>query len=128
VCPERDVAVGLVLPMVNSEAMKVHLQHISAEVKKGKHAVIILDRATWHTTKKVKGFKNITLVPLPAASPELNPVEQLWQQLRDRYLSNRSYKDYDDIVKSCCEAWNNYVDIPESIRRLCTRKWAKTNN
>lgn len=127
-CPERDVAVGLVLPMVNSEAMKVHLQHISAEVKKGKHAVIILDRATWHTTKKVKGFKNITLVPLPAASPELNPVEQLWQQLRDRYLSNRSYKDYDDIVKSCCEAWNNYVDIPESIRRLCTRKWAKTNN
>lgn len=127
-CPERDVAVGLVLPMVNSEAMKVHLQHISAEVKKGKHAVIILDRATWHTTKKVKGFKNITLLPLPAASPELNPVEQLWQQLRDRYLSNRSYKDYDDIVKSCCEAWNNYVDIPESIRRLCTRKWAKTNN
>jgi len=128
VCPERDVAVGLVLPMVNSEAMKVHLQHISAEVKKGKHAVIILDRATWHTTKKVKGFKNITLLALPAASPELNPVEQLWQQLRDRYLSNRSYKDYDDIVKSCCEAWNNYVDIPESIRRLCTRKWAKTNN
>jgi len=128
VCPERDVAVGLVLPMVNSEAMKVHLQHISAEVKKGKHAVIILDRATWHTTKKVKGFRNITLLPLPAASPELNPVEQLWQQLRDRYLSNRSYKDYDDIVKSCCEAWNNYVDIPESIRRLCTRKWAKTNN
>jgi len=128
VCPERDVAVGLVLPMVNSEAMKVHLQHISAEVKKGKHAVIILDRATWHTTKKVKGFKNITLLPLPAASPELNPVEQLWQQLRDRYLSNRSYKDYDDIVKSCCEAWNNYVDIPESIRRLCTRKCAKTNN
>jgi len=128
VCPERDVAVGLVLPMVNSEAMKVHLQHISAEVKKGKHAVIILDRATWHTTKKVKGFKNITLLPLPAASPELNPVEQLWQQLKDRYLSNRSYKDYDDIVKSCCEAWNNYVDIPESIRRLCTRKWAKTNN
>jgi len=96
--------------------------------KKEKHAVIILDGATWHTAKKVKGFKNITLLPLPAASPELNPVEQLWQQLRDRYLLNRSYKDYDDIVKSCCEAWNNYVDIPESIRRLCTRKWAKTNN
>jgi transposase len=127
VCPERDIAVGLILPTVNSEAMKAHLHHISAEVKEGKHAILILDRAAWHTTKKVKGFPNITLLPLPAASPELNPVEQLWQQLRDRYLSNRSYKDYDDIVKSCCEAWNNYVDVSESIQRLCTREWAKIN-
>lgn len=107
--------------------MKVHLQHISAEVKEGKHAILILDRAAWHTTKKVKSFSNITLLALPAASPELNPVEQLWQQLRDKYLSNRSYKNYEDIVKSCCEAWNNYVDVPKSIQRLCTREWAKTN-
>ena len=108
--------------------MKVHLQHISAEVKEGKHPVVILDRAAWHTTKKVKSFKNITLLSLPAASPELNPVEELWQQLKDRDLSNRSYSDYEDIVKSCCEAWNNYVYIPESVRRLCTRNWGKTNN
>lgn len=127
VCPARDLAVGLVLPLVNSEAMKVHLQHISAQVKEGKHAVIILDRAALHTTKKIKNFKNITLLPLPAASPELNPVEQLWQQLRDRELSNRCYEDYEDIVKSCCEAWNNYVDIPGAIQKLCTRQWVKTN-
>lgn len=128
VCPERDIAVGLVLPTVNSEAMRVHLEHISAQVKEGKHAVIVLDRATWHTTKKIRDFKNITLLPLPAASPELNPVEQLWQQLRDRELSNRSYEDYEDILKSCCDAWNNYVDTPEAIKSLCTRGWAKTNN
>lgn len=128
VCPERDVAVGLVLPSVNSHAMKVHLQHISAQVPAGKHAIIVLDRAAWHTTKKINGFKNISLLPLPAASPELNPVEQLWQQLRDRELSNRCYEDYEDIVKSCCEAWNNYVDVPNTIRKLCTRQWAKTNH
>ena len=127
VCPQRDVAVGLVLPTVNNEGMKVHLQPISAEVKEGKHAILILDRAAWHTTKKLKGFPNITLLPLPAAAPELNPVEQLWQQLRDRYLSNRSYKDYEEIVKSCCEAWNNYVDVPGAIRQLCSREWAKIN-
>ncbi|MGK5593727.1 MAG: IS630 family transposase [Parachlamydiaceae bacterium] len=79
VCPERDVGVGLVLPSVNSHAMKVHLQHISAQVSEGKHAVIILDRAAWHTTRKVKEFENITLLSLPVVSPELNPVEQLWQ-------------------------------------------------
>lgn len=128
VCPARDTAVGLVLPSVNSEAMKVHLQHISAEVKKGKHAVVILDKAAWHTTKKVRGLKNITLLPLPTGSPELNPVEQLWQQLRDRELSNRNYDDYEDIVQSCCKAWNNYTGISGAIKKLCTREWAKTNN
>lgn len=128
VCPQRDLAVGLVLPAVNTEAMKVHLEHISAQVEEGKHAVIVLDRAAWHTTDKIKGFKNITLVPLPAASPELNPVEQLWQQLRDRELANRSYEDYEDIVQSCCIAWNNYVDMPGNIKRLCSREWAKTHS
>jgi transposase len=128
VCPQRDTAVGLILPSVNSHEMKIHLQHISEQVPVGKHAVIVLDRAAWHTTKKVTGYKNITLLPLPPASPELNPVEQLWQQLRDRELSNRSYEDYEDIVKSCCEAWNNYVNEPEAIRKLCTRQWAKINH
>jgi transposase len=108
--------------------MKVLLKHILEQVPKGKHAVIVLDRAAWHTTKKIKEFENITLLPLPAASPELNPVEQLWQQLRDRELANRSYEDYEDIVKSYCEAWNNYVNVPDAIRNLCRRKWAKTNN
>ena len=105
--------------------MQVHLEHISAQVKKGKHAVIILDRAAWHTTKKIKQFENITLLPLPPASPELNPVEQLWQQLRDRELANRSYEDYEDIVQSCCRAWNNYVDIPGNFKKLCTRGWVE---
>lgn len=127
-CPARDVAVGLVMPVVNSEAMKTHLEHIAAQVPEGKHAVIILDRAAWHTTKKLKLFPNITLMPLPPASPELNPVEQIWQQLRDRELANRSYRDYEDILESSCKAWNNFVDVPGAIQKLCTREWVKINN
>lgn len=126
-CPQRDVAVALVLPFVNSEAMEMHLEHISAEVPAGKHAVIVLDKASWHTTKKLKTFHNITLMPLPPASPELNPVEQIWQQLRDRELANRSYDNYDDIVESSCRAWNNFTGIPNAIRRLCSREWANIN-
>lgn len=127
VCPERDMGVGLVMPVVNSEAMKMHLELISAQVADGKHAVIILDRATWHTTKKLRVFPNITLMPLPSASPELNPVEQVWQQLRDRELSNRCYDDYEDIVTSSCNAWNHFIDAPGAVRQLCSRDWAKIN-
>ncbi len=48
---------------------------------------------------------NITLLPLPPRSPELNPVENVWQFMRDNWLSNRVFKSYDDIVALCCDAW-----------------------
>lgn len=121
VCPSRDEAVGLVLPVANTDAMLVHLEHISAKVPEGRHAILVLDRAAWHTTKRLKKFTNLTLLPLPPASPELNPTEQVWQMLRDMYLANRCYKDYDDIVQACCDAWNMWVDIPSNVKKLCSR-------
>ncbi len=63
-------------------------------------------------------------MPLPPYSPELNPVEQVWQQLRQRDLANRCFKDYEHIVEVCCEAWNKFVECPNNIQTLCTRKWA----
>lgn len=124
VCPARDEAVGLVMPVANTDAMLVHLEHISLKIPEGRHAVIVLDKAAWHTTKRLKKFRNISLLPLPPASPELNPTEQVWQVLRDEYLANRSYEDYDDIVSICCEAWNNFVDTPNRVKNLCSRSWA----
>lgn len=123
-CPSRDEAVGLVLPYANTHAMCAHLKEISATIPKGRHAVLVLDQAAWHTTSKVNIFNNITLISLPPASPELNPSEQVWQQLRDNWLANRCYDDYEAIVESCCDAWNNFVDLPNRIRNLCSRGWA----
>ena len=114
---------GLVLPAVNSSAMIAHLQHISELVPQGRHAVLVLDQAAWHTTSKVKLFDNLTLLPLPPASPELNPVEQIWQALRDNWLANRCYEGYEAIVGACCEAWNWFVDTPNRVQTLCSRSW-----
>ena len=124
VCPTRDEAVGLVMPYVNTEAMLIHLEHISMKVPKDRHALIILDKATWHTTKRLKKFSNLTLMSLPTASPELNPTEQVGQALRDEWLGNRSFDDYEDILQSCCQAWNAFTDIPDRIKHLCYRSWA----
>lgn len=122
-CPSRDEAVGVVLPYANTNAMLKHLQAISQAVPKGRHAVLVLDQAAWHTTSKIKIFDNLTLIPLPPASPELNPAEQVWQQLRDNWLANRCFENYETIVDSCCEAWNWFVDLPGRVRQLCSRKW-----
>ena len=74
---------------------------------------------------KIRCFDNLSILPLPPYSPELNPVEQLWQQLKQRYLSNRCFKNYEDIVEACCHACNDILTEPEFITNLCSREWAK---
>ena len=67
---------------------------------------------------------NITLIPLPAKCPELNPQENVWQFLRDNWLSNPIFKSYDDVINHCCGAWNKLVDQPWRIMSIGLRNWA----
>ncbi len=62
--------------------------------------------AGWHDSAKLPVPSNIALLPLPAKSPELNPVENIWQFMRDNWLSNRIFTSYRDILDRCCYAWN----------------------
>ena len=67
---------------------------------------------------------NVTLLHLPPKSPELNPVENIWQFMRDNWLSNRIFKSYDGILAISCHAWNRLVDQPWTITSIGYRKWA----
>lgn len=124
VCPAKGKGVGLVMPYADTPAMNKHLRLISAEVAPGAHAVILLDQAGWHTTPKLKVPDNITLLKLPPRAPELNPIENIWQFMRDNYLSNRVFTSYEDILAHCCEAWNELIKQPWLIRSIGMRKWA----
>jgi transposase len=114
----------LTLLWCDTEAMQAHLLEISKAVAPGAHAVLLLDRAGWHLSGKLAVPSNITLLPLPPRSPELNPVENVWQFLRDNWLSNRVFRGYDDIVAHCCDAWNELMDQPWRIRSIGRREWA----
>jgi len=124
ICPERGVGAALILPRCNTQAMQWHLDEISSQVAPGAHAVLILDQAGWHTTDKLVIPPNITLLPLPPRSPELNPVENIWQFMRDNWLSNRIFVSYDQIVALCCEAWKKLTDQPWTIMSIGLRNWA----
>lgn len=126
VCPETGQSEGFISPYANHHAMEVHLEQISKNAGKGRHVVLILDRAGWHTTKRLKSFANISLLPLPSASPELNPVEQVWHWVRENHLANRCFSDYEDIVDACSMAWNSFAKNIEVVKSLCSRKWAQT--
>ena len=67
------------MPWCDTDAMAAHLIEISAAVDPGTHAVLIVDQAGWHLTPKLAIPDNITVLALPPRSPELNPVENVWQ-------------------------------------------------
>ena len=126
VCPERDHGVALVLPEVSTAAMQAMLDELAAAVTPGTHAVVILDRAGWHTAKELTIPANITPVLLPPYSPELNGIERVWLFLRERFLSHRLWPAYDDILDACCTAWNKLRAEPGRIRSLCSFDWLAT--
>jgi hypothetical protein len=68
--------------------------------------VLLLDQAGWHDERALHVPANVTLLPLPSASPELNPVERVWLYLRERYLSHRVLDDYPAVLEATCRAWN----------------------
>ncbi len=112
------------LPRCTTQGMSLQLAEIAQAVAPGAHAVLLLDRAGWHVSTKLRVPNNITLVPLPPRSPELNPVENVWQFLRDNWLSSRVFASYEDILDHCCAAWNKLIDQPWRIMSIGLREWA----
>ncbi len=114
------------LPHVGTEAMNLHLAEISRHVSPGAHAVVTLDGVSWHQPGgALRVHDNISLLPLPPNSPQLNPQENIWQYLRQNHLSNRIFDTYDTIVDACCYAWNSLAAQPDRITSIATRNWAK---
>lgn len=124
ICPKDGKGAALILPRCNTEAMNLHLAEITTQIAPGKHAIVLLDQAGWHLSKRLTIPVNMTLIPLPAKCPELNPQENIWQFMRDNWLSNRIFKSYTDILDHCCYAWNKLIDEPWHIFTIGMRQWA----
>jgi transposase len=124
ICPARGTGAGLALPYADTGAMQLHLDEISRTVARGAHAVLLLDRAGWHTSRHLVVPKNLTLTFLPSRAPELNPVENVWQFLRANWLSNRVFETYEAIIDAACEAWNKLLTEPGTITSIGQRDWA----
>ena len=124
VCPERGAGVALVLPEVSIAAMEVFLAELARAVSAGTHVALVLDGAGWHVSKQLIMPANLTLIPLPPYSPELNPVERVWEYLRDRWLSHRVLASgYEAVVDAACAAWNALLAEPGRLRSLTNFPW-----
>jgi hypothetical protein len=115
------------MPYLNAATVSAHLADVSTEVAEDAHAVVVLDGAGFHIAKDLAIPHNITPMRLPAYSPELNPIENVWEYLRGNQLSNTVYESYDEIVTACSDAWNFFAQDPERVATITTRSWATVN-
>ena len=124
-CPSQKTGASIIVPYANSAAFEIHLEEISFHVPEGRHAVIIMDKAGWHSTKNIKTPQNISVLHLPAYSPELNAQENIWEYLKDNFLSNRVFESTKDIADACVNAWNKLIKNPDLIESITSREWTK---
>jgi hypothetical protein len=108
--PMNGNRLGLVTDGCDTAWMNQFLQDLSKLANPGSHIVLVVDGAGWQRSKSLVVPENVTLHFLPLYSPELNPIERLWKQLKERYLSNTKFSGMKDIMQIGCEAWMKLTD------------------
>ena len=99
----------LELPEVNTDMMNLYLAELGKELPE-KPVLLVMDRAGWHTTKRLQLPKGMEIMHLPPYSPELNPVERLWQWLRLHVCRNRVFDTLDELEAALFKAWKNLTN------------------
>lgn len=125
-CPQTGQTVGLLAPYINTDSVNAFFGEFGKEVHPDVHVILIWDRAGFHTSEKINVPDNVTLVPLPPYSPQLNPIEKLWQYLRKHYWSNRVYEDYDALRVAAVDAWQKTCLDPKKIKSICRTKYVES--
>ena len=117
VAPAIGKMTSLILPSADTQMMGLFLEHVSSTSAKY-FVVMQVDQAGWHLTKELSIPENIRLIAQPAYSPELNPVEQVWEELREKQLANLALASLDEVIDKVCEGLNQLEAHPDHLRSL----------
>jgi len=117
VAPAEGKMTSLILPTANTVMMQLFLEHVSQTF--AKYFIIMqVDRAGWHGAKALIVPDNIRLIPQPACSPELNPVEHIWEEVREKQLPNLALPALDEVVDCVCTGLQLLEADPERLRSM----------
>ena len=110
----------LVMPYCNTECMNIFLQELSAKYPRD-YIILTVDKATWHRANGLRIPANIRLIYLPPATPEMNPIEQIWKEIRKLGFRNEIFTSLDQVVERLCVTIRSLS--PETIRSITGRNW-----
>jgi len=108
---------SLILPYANTDMMNLFLEEVSHDFKEY-FVIMLVDGAGWHRSHDLKIPENIRLIQQPSHSPELNPVEHLWEELREKYFPNKAFKSLDDVEHTLCKALRELHDDPNRVSSM----------
>jgi hypothetical protein len=108
---------SLILPYANTAMMNLFLEEVSRDFKEY-FVIMLVDGAGWHGSHDLRVPENIRLIQQPAHSPELNPVEHLWEELREKHLPNKAFKSLDAVEKALCKGLRELYDDPDKVRSM----------
>jgi transposase len=111
---------SLILPQVDTVCMQLFLDEIAHRYPDEK-LVMVLDNAGWHLGKGLEVPKNMRLLSLPPYSPELNPMENIWEDLREKSFHNKTFKDLDEMEQYLLSALYEMEASPERTKSICKR-------
>ena len=117
VAPLTGDLVSLILPQASTAMMNLFLEHVSQRLAKF-FIVMQVDGAAWHGSHELVVPANIRLIEQPPYSPEVNPAEHLWDELREKYLHNRAFASLDALIEVLCQGLNALADDPAALRSL----------
>ena len=124
VSPHDGVLDSLVLPDVNAERMSLFLAEV-AERHRDEFVLMVLDRAGWHIAGDLMVPERMRLYPLPARSPELNPAEDIWDELREKWLSNRLFDCQEAMDRQVATGLATLERDPKRVASLAGFAWIK---
>lgn len=117
VCPSLGKMTTLILPFANTKMMTIFLDQVSKDFKDF-FIIMLIDRAGWHLSKKLIIPENIRLIAQPAHSPELNPVEHIWDEIREKDFHNKAFNSLDEVENTLCKSINQLNSYYEKLKSL----------
>lgn len=126
--PQTGQAEAILSPVLNTAIINQFLDQFSRALAPNVHAALIWDGAGFHRAHDLKVPANVTLIPLPPYSPELNGIENLWHYLRSHCWSNRAYAHYDELFDVASESWCRYCLDTDLIKSVCAKNYIPTRS
>jgi len=110
----------LITPNCDTECMNIFLKELSIAYSKD-YILMPLDNAAWHKSKTLEIPDNIRLFYLPPRTPQMNPIEQVWEEIRKRGFKNEFFQTLDMVVQKLCDTCNSLSF--DCIKSITGRHW-----
>jgi transposase len=122
VSPQDGRFDSLILPHVNTDCMQIFLDEIALRYPDD-NIIMVLDGAGWHKSKDLRLSDNLRLLFLPPYSPELNPQEHIWDELREKHFHNRVFDSMDALEGNLVIALRNLESSLDRVKSIVGWEW-----